>query len=52
MLEERMVSPTEASGAIYIRDVAISPDGRSVGFVYGRSLGYLYTVRGLVPGRE
>ncbi len=48
LLEERTVGPTETSGAIYLRDVAISPDGRSVAFVYGRNLGYLYTLRGLL----
>ena len=48
MLEERMVVPGESSGAIYIRDLAISPDGRSVAIVYGRNLGYLYTLHGLL----
>ena len=52
LLEERTVAPTETSGAIFIRDVAISPDGRSVAFVYGRSLGYLYTLRGLLRPRQ
>ncbi|HUM13080.1 MAG TPA: protein kinase [Myxococcaceae bacterium] len=52
MLEERTVAPGEASGAIYIRDLAISPDGRSVAFVYGRNLGYLYTLRGLLQPRR
>ena len=46
------MAPTETSGAIFIRDVAISPDGRSVAFVYGRSLGYLYTLRGLLRPRQ
>jgi len=52
LLEERTVTPTETSGALFIRDVAISPDGRSVAFVYTRNLGYLYTLRGLLrPGQ-
>ena len=47
-----MVSPAEASGAIYLRDIAISPDGRSVAYIYGRNVGYLYVLRGLLrPGR-
>jgi hypothetical protein len=52
LLEERTVGPTETSGALFIRGVAISPDGRSVAFVYGRSLGYLYTLRGLLRPRQ
>jgi eukaryotic-like serine/threonine-protein kinase len=52
VLEERAVSPAEASGAIYLRDIAISPDGRSVAYIYGRNVGYLYVLRGLLrPGR-
>jgi hypothetical protein len=52
VLEERVVSPAEASGAIYLRDIAISPDGRSVAYIYGRNVGYLYVLRGLLrPGR-
>jgi hypothetical protein len=51
LLEERMVGPTELGGAIYLRDVALSPDGRSVAFVYSRNLGYLYTLRGLLRPR-
>jgi len=50
-LEERTVGPTETSGTIYLRDVAISPDGRSVAFVYTRNLGYLYVLRGLLQQR-
>ena len=42
------MAPTETSGVTFIRDVAISPDGRSVAFVYNRNLGYLYTLRGLL----
>jgi hypothetical protein len=49
VLEERAVRPAEASGAIYLRDLAISPDGRTVGYIYGRNVGYLYLVRGLFP---
>src|SRR5262249_20043855 len=30
LLEERTVGPAEVSGAIWLRDVVISPDGRSV----------------------
>ncbi|HET6982059.1 MAG TPA: protein kinase, partial [Myxococcaceae bacterium] len=48
ILEERMVSPAEASGAIYLRDIAISPDGHTVAYVYGRNVGYLYALRGLL----
>jgi hypothetical protein len=48
LLEERMVAPAEISGTIYLRDVAISPDGRSMALVYGRNLGYLYMLRGLL----
>jgi hypothetical protein len=52
VVEERTIGPTEGSGAIYIRDVAVSRDGRSVAFAYGRNLGYLYAIRGLLnPGR-
>jgi len=51
VLEERSVSPAEASGAIYVRDVAISPDGRHVAYVYGRNIGYLYLLRGLLRPR-
>ncbi len=51
LLEERTVGPTETSGAIYLRDVAISPDGRSVAFVYGRNLGYLYRLHGVLRPR-
>ncbi len=47
VLEERTVAPPEATGSVYVRDVAVSPDGRSVAFVYGRHLGYLYTLHGL-----
>jgi hypothetical protein len=53
VLEERTVAPTESSGAIYIRDLVVSPDGRLVAFTYGRSLGYLYQLRGVLrPARE
>jgi len=48
LLEERTVGPTETSGTIFLREVAISPDGRSVAFIYGRNLGYLYVLRGLL----
>jgi hypothetical protein len=48
ILEERTVSPAEASGAIYLRDIAISPDGHTVAYVYGRNVGYLYALRGLL----
>ena len=48
VLEERVVAPAEMTGAIYIRDVAISPDGRRVAFIYGRNLGHLYLLRGLL----
>ena len=48
VLEERTVSPAEASGAIYLRDIAISPDGHTVAYVYGRNVGYLYALRGLL----
>ncbi|HZJ53842.1 MAG TPA: protein kinase [Myxococcaceae bacterium] len=51
LLEERAVVPPEISGTIYLRDVAISPDGRSVAFVYGRNLGSLYVLRGLLRDR-
>ena len=52
VLEERTIRPAEPSGAIFLRDVAISPDGRNVGYIYGRYLGYLYLLRGLVsPAR-
>jgi eukaryotic-like serine/threonine-protein kinase len=49
VLEERTVSPAEASGAIYLRDIAISPDGHTVAYVYGRNVGYLYLLHGLLP---
>ena len=49
IVEERTIRPAEPSGAIFIRDIAISPDGRNVGYIYGRNLGYLYQLRGLVP---
>ena len=48
LLEERTVGPTDISGTIFLRDVALSPDGRSVAFVYSRNLGYLYLLRGLL----
>jgi len=52
VLEERIVAPGEMTGAIYLRDVAISPDGRRVAYVYGRNLGHLYLFRGLLrPAR-
>jgi hypothetical protein len=52
ILEERVLAPAEMTGAIYIRDVAISPEGRRVAFVYGRNLGHLYLLRGLLrPAR-
>jgi len=52
VVEERTIRPAEPSGAIFIRDVALSPDGRKVGYIYGRNLGYLYLFRGLVrPAR-
>ncbi|MGZ3444739.1 MAG: hypothetical protein ACXWLG_03940, partial [Myxococcaceae bacterium] len=51
LLEERTVGPTETSGAVYLRDVAISPDGRSVAFAYGRNPGYLYTLHGVLRPR-
>jgi dipeptidyl aminopeptidase/acylaminoacyl peptidase len=52
VVEERSVRPSEASGAIYLRDLAISPDGRTVAYSYGRNIGYLYVLRGLLePGR-
>jgi len=47
LLEERTVGPTETGGTVYLREVAISPDGRSTAFVYTRTLGYLYVLRGL-----
>jgi serine/threonine protein kinase len=47
-LEERVIAPAETTGAIYIRDVAISPDGDGVAFTYGRTLGYLCILRGLI----
>src|SRR5262249_31720322 len=48
LLEERTVGPIEIGGTVYLRDVAISPDGRSTAFVYSRTLGYLYVLRGLL----
>jgi hypothetical protein len=45
------VGPSETSGTIFLREVAISPDGRSVAFIYGRNLGYLYLLRGLLRER-
>ena len=42
------MAPTEIGGTVYLRDVAISPDGRSTAFVYSRTLGYLYVLRGLL----
>jgi hypothetical protein len=48
VVEERAVRPAEASGAIYLRDLAISPDGRTVAYIYGRNVGYLYLLRGLL----
>jgi Tol biopolymer transport system component len=48
LLEERTVGPTDTSGTIYLRDVAISPDGRSTAFLYSRTQGYLYVLRGLL----
>ena len=48
LLEERTVGPTDTNGTIYLRDVAISPDGHSTVFVYSRNLGYLYVLRGLL----
>jgi hypothetical protein len=47
-LEDRVIAPTESNGTIYIRDVVISPDGRGIAFSYGRTLGYLYILRGLI----
>ena len=50
--EERSIRPAETSGAIYLRDLAISPDGRTVAYIYGRNIGYLYMLRGLLqPSR-
>ena len=52
VLEERTIAPAESSGSIYIRDLVVSPDGRLVAFTYGRNLGYLYLLRGLLrPGQ-
>jgi hypothetical protein len=51
LLEERTVGPIETSGTIYLRDVASSPDGRSVAFNYARNLGYVYVFRGLLRQR-
>jgi len=48
VLEERSVRPAEPSGAIYLRDLAISPDGRTVAYIYGRNVGYLYLLRGVL----
>jgi hypothetical protein len=48
VVDERTIAPTETSGALYIRDLVVSPDGRLVAFTYGRSLGYLYQLRGIL----
>jgi hypothetical protein len=48
VVEERSVRPAEPSGAIYLRDLAISPDGRTVAYIYGRNVGYLYLLRGVL----
>ena len=48
VVEDRTVRPAEASGAIYLRDLALSPDGRTVAYIYGRNVGYLYLLRGLL----
>jgi hypothetical protein len=47
VLEERTVAPTDPSGATYITNLALTPDGGSVAFTYRRIVGSLYIVRGL-----
>jgi hypothetical protein len=48
VVEERLIAPVDPNGAIYIRDVVISPDGHGVAFNYSRALGYLHILRGLI----
>jgi len=47
VLEERSVGPIDPIGATRIANIALTPDGRSVAFVYVHIVGSLYIARGL-----
>jgi eukaryotic-like serine/threonine-protein kinase len=49
-VKERTVSPTVETGAGPIRQVQVTPDGKSVVFVQERVVGDLYVLRGLGAG--
>ena len=48
MLEERRLAPVDPTGWLGTAQVAVSPDGQEVALMFGRSLGHLYVLRGLL----
>ncbi len=52
VLEERSLSPSDATGVTAIGQVHITPDNRFMAFDYVRILGYLYRLEGLAPAKQ
>jgi serine/threonine protein kinase len=50
VVKERTVSPIVETGAGAIRQVQVTPDGKSIVFVQERTVGHLYVLRGLGAG--
>lgn len=50
IVKERTVSSIVETGAGAIRQVQVTPDGKSIVFVQERTLGHLYVLRGLGAG--
>jgi eukaryotic-like serine/threonine-protein kinase len=48
-VEERSISPSDATGVSRIPTIRITPDGGTVAFDYERTLSYLYLLEGLSP---
>jgi tRNA A-37 threonylcarbamoyl transferase component Bud32 len=50
-LEERTISPADATGVSGIDSIYLTPDGRDMALGYDKYLGGLYLLNGLAPGR-
>ncbi len=52
VVEERTLSPADATGLASIGEVRVTPDDQAIAFDYVRVMGYLYKANGLVaPAR-
>jgi eukaryotic-like serine/threonine-protein kinase len=52
VLEERMVALGDPTGVLALFDMKLTPDGEALAFGYRRTLGYLFLMDGLAPGRR